>query len=89
MPRILLKVFEALLRKVIYGFIQRLEDSSNVIIQTLTESWTICFVDWQCWFSKLYKYVFVLHFSYDVLLVASLRLHITISVLIVEVINYH
>ena len=37
--------FEALLRKVIYGFIQRLEDSSNVIIQTLTESWTICFVD--------------------------------------------
>ena len=26
--------FEALLRKVIYGFIQRLEDSSNVIIQT-------------------------------------------------------
>ena len=33
--------FEALLRKVIYGFIQRLEDSSNVIIQTLTKSWTI------------------------------------------------
>ena len=30
--------FEALLRKVIYGFIQRLEDSSNVIVQTLTES---------------------------------------------------
>ena len=38
--------FEAPLRKVIYGFIQRLEDSSNVIIQTLTRSWTICFVDW-------------------------------------------
>ena len=38
--------FESLLRKVIYGFIQRLEDSSNVIIQTLiTRSWTICFVD--------------------------------------------
>ena len=37
--------FEALLRKVIYGFIQRLEDSSNVIIQTLTRSWTISFVD--------------------------------------------
>ena len=47
--------FKALLRKVIYGFIQRLEDSSNVIIQTLTESWTICFVDWQSWLSKLYK----------------------------------
>ena len=30
--------FAALLRKVIYGFIQRLEDSSNVIIQTLTRS---------------------------------------------------
>ena len=44
--------FEALLRKVIYyGFIQRLENSSNVI----TESWTICFVDWQSWLSKLYK----------------------------------
>ena len=47
--------FEALLRKVIYGFIQRIEDSSNVIIPTLTESWTICFVDWQSWLSKLYK----------------------------------
>ena len=47
--------FEALLRKVIYGFIQRLEDSSKVIIQTLTKSWTICFVDWQSWLSKLYK----------------------------------
>ena len=42
-----IKNFEALLRKVIYGFIQRLEDSSNGINQTLTESWTICFVDWQ------------------------------------------
>ena len=46
---------EALLRKIIYGFIQRLEDSNNVIIQTLTEAWTICFVDWQSWLSKLYK----------------------------------
>ena len=32
------QTFEALLRNVIYGFIQRLEDSNNVIIQTLTES---------------------------------------------------
>ena len=78
--------FEALLRKVIYGFIRRLEDSSNVIIQTLTESWTISLVDWQSWLSKLYKSVFLLHFSHEVLLVASLRLHITISVHIVEVV---
>ena len=47
--------FEALLQKVIYGFIQWLEDSSNVIIRTLTKSWTICLVDWQSWLSKLYK----------------------------------
>ena len=40
--------FEALLRKVIYGFIQRLEDNTNVIIHNLTRSGTICFVDWQC-----------------------------------------
>ena len=40
--------FEALLRKVRYGFIQRFEDSSNVIIQTLASSWTICSVDCQC-----------------------------------------
>ena len=33
--------FEALLQKVIYEFIQRLKDSSNVIIQTLTRSWTL------------------------------------------------
>ena len=47
--------FEALLRKVIYGFIQSCKDSCNVIIQTLTKSWTICCVDWQFWLSKLYK----------------------------------
>ena len=81
-----IEIFEALLPKVIYGFIQRFEDSSNVIIQTLTESGTICFVDWQSWLSKLYKKVFLLHFSHEVLLVSSLRLHITISVHIVEVI---
>ena len=34
--------FEALLRKVIYGFIQRSEDNSNVIIQTLTKSDMLC-----------------------------------------------
>ena len=34
--------FEALLRKVLYGYIQRLEDSSNVIIQTLTMGDMLC-----------------------------------------------
>ena len=50
-----IKNFEALLRKAIYRFIERLEDSSNVIIQTHTKSGTICFVHWQYWHSKLYK----------------------------------
>ena len=40
-----IKAFEALLRKVIYEFMQQLEDSSKVVIQTLTRSWTICLPD--------------------------------------------
>ena len=40
--------FEALLRKTLYGFVQRLENSSSKLIATLIKSWTLCFVDWHC-----------------------------------------
>ena len=46
--------FEALLRKTLYGFVQRLENSSNKIIATLIMSWTVRLVDWHCWISRLY-----------------------------------
>ena len=46
--------FEALLRKTLYGFVQRLENSSNKIIASLIKSWTVRFVDWHCWISRLY-----------------------------------
>ena len=46
--------FEALLRKTLYGFVQRLENSSNKIIATLIKSWTVRFVDRHCWKSRLY-----------------------------------
>ena len=56
--------FEALLRKTLYCFVQRLENSSNKIIATLIKRymtkdtaviiWTVRFVDWHCWISKLY-----------------------------------
>ena len=46
--------FEALLRKTLYGFVQRLENSSNKIIASLIKSWTVRFVDWHCWISGLY-----------------------------------
>ena len=45
--------FEALLRKTLYGFVQRLENSSNKLIATLIKSWTVRFVDWHCWISSL------------------------------------
>ena len=48
--------FEALLRKTLYGFVQRLENSSNRRIATLMHSWSECFVDWHCWISRLYTY---------------------------------
>ena len=47
--------YEALLRKTLYGFVQRLENSSNKIIETLIKSWTVCFVDWHCWICRLCK----------------------------------
>ena len=46
--------FEALLRKTLYGFVQRLENSSNKIIASLIKSRTVRFVDWHCWISRLY-----------------------------------
>ena len=44
----------ALLRKTLYCFVQRLENSSNKIIVIFIKSWTVCFVDWHCWISRLY-----------------------------------
>ena len=45
---------EALLRRSIYSFIERLMDSSNMIINTLMNSWYIRFNIWEFWNSKLY-----------------------------------
>ena len=42
--------FEALLRKTLYGFVQRHENSANKIIATLIKSLN----DWHCWISRLY-----------------------------------
>ena len=53
--------FEALLRKTLYGFVQRLENSSNKIIATLIKSWTVRFVDLHCWISRLYTWTYVLN----------------------------
>ena len=58
----------------VYGFIQRLEDSSNVIIQTLTSSWPLCFVDGSAGFQNCINKCFLLPFTYEVWLVVSLRL---------------
>ena len=44
---------EALLRRSIYSFIERLMNSSNMIINTLMNSWYIRFNIWEYWNSKL------------------------------------
>ena len=45
---------EALLRRSIYSFIERLMDSSNMIINTLMKSWYIRFTSniWEFWRAK-------------------------------------
>ena len=45
---------EALLKRSIYSFIERLMDGSNMIINTLMNSWNIKFNIWEFWNSKLY-----------------------------------
>ena len=45
---------EALLRRSIYSLIERLIDSSNMIINTLMNSWYIRFNIWEFWNSKPY-----------------------------------
>ena len=45
---------EPLLKRSIYSFIERLMDSSNMIINTLMNSWYIRFNIWEFWNSKLY-----------------------------------
>ena len=46
--------FKAILRKTLYGFVQRLENNTNKIFATLIKSWRVRFVDWHCWTSRLY-----------------------------------
>ena len=45
---------EALLRRSIYSFIERLMESSNMILNTLMNSWYIRYNIWEFWNSKLY-----------------------------------
>ena len=45
---------EALLRRSIYTFIEKPMDNSNMIINTLMNSWYIRFNIWEFWNSKLY-----------------------------------
>ena len=46
--------FETTIRKSIYGFMQRLENSTNSIIRTLYNSCLVRFVIWNHWIELLY-----------------------------------
>ena len=46
--------FEAMLRRGIYGFMQRIEASNNTIVQTILQSWTMRFKIWDHWIKALY-----------------------------------
>ena len=46
--------FETTIRKSIYGFMQRLENSTNSIIYTLYNSCLVRFVIWNHWIESLY-----------------------------------
>ena len=46
--------FETMLRKTIFGFMQRLENSTNTIICTLYQSWIVRFEIWNSWIESLY-----------------------------------
>ena len=54
---------EAILRKHIYNFIQRLKKCTNSIIQVLMQSWNTKFEIWNHWHKTLYTcfYFFKLH----------------------------
>ena len=46
--------FETTLRKNTFGFMQRLEHSTNSIISTLYQSWIVRFDIWSSWIKSLY-----------------------------------
>ena len=46
--------FETTLRKNAFGFMQRLEQSTNTIITTLYQSWIVRFDIWNTWIKSLY-----------------------------------
>ena len=46
--------FETTLRKNTFGFMQRLEQSTNTIITTLYQSWIVRFDIWNTWIKSLY-----------------------------------
>ena len=46
--------FETMLRKNIYGFMQRLDHSTNTIIRNLYQSWIIRCDIWSSWIKSLY-----------------------------------
>ena len=46
--------FETMLRKNIYGFMQRLEHSTNPIIRNLYQSWIVRCDIWSSWIKSLY-----------------------------------
>ena len=46
--------FETTLRKNTFGFMQRLEQSTNSIISTLYQSWIVRFDIWNIWIKSLY-----------------------------------
>ena len=46
--------FETTLRKNTFGFMQRLEQSTNSIISTLYQSWIVRFDIWNSWIKSLY-----------------------------------
>ena len=46
--------FETMLRKNIYGFMQRLTHSTNTIIRNLYQSWIVRCDIWSSWIKSLY-----------------------------------
>ena len=46
--------FETMLRQTIFGFMRRLEKSTNTIICTLYQSWIVRFEIWNSWIGTLY-----------------------------------
>ena len=46
--------FETMLRKNIYGFMQRLDHSTNTIIHNLYQSWIVRCDIWSSWIKSLY-----------------------------------